>query len=258
MGGSGLFTASFCSPREPWIGLSFPPLDLPRVRALHVPDQRRGARAPDHHHDRSSWPPPGRGGRGREGVVVVVPALAERRAGRRPSCCGSRRACGSRLLAEHVADRVHAERRVLEGGRCGSARPRRAPRVPPADRAADRVAERERQPERERDPEQVEPVDRADQPVLVEVARRTPVRAPCPGCVKSQPMWACRAAARSAGSPRRGRRAASADRRAGRTAHGACGGRSPTASPAPASSCSRGSRAAPARRSRVSKLLWVK
>ena len=145
--------------------------------------------------------------------------------------------------AEHVADRVHAERRVLVERRSGPARPRRAPRRPPA-RSADRVADRERDPEREHDPEQVQPVDRADQPVLVEVLAVHPPRS-IPMFVNIQPTWAWTKPCTPPARRRRARRAASAGRPPCPTARGACGGPSPTASAGPASSCSRGSRAPP-------------
>ena len=47
--------------------------------------------------------------------------------------------------------------------------PQTRPSRPACHRAADPVAEQERQPEREHHPEQIQPVDRADEPVLVEI-----------------------------------------------------------------------------------------
>ena len=106
--------------------------------------------------------------RGRERVVIVVPALAEDEQRHEPVV--PRLVAGAVVLAaEHVADRVHRERRVLV---------EEDPHEPAPDhgldaalpRAADREAERERDPEGRHDPQQVQPVDRAHEPVLVEVA----------------------------------------------------------------------------------------
>ena len=84
------------------------------------------------------------------------------------------------------------------------------------------VADRERDAEREDDPDEVQAVDPADEPVLVEILA---VRPPLLHAeVREQPTHvrvheAAQRAAESLAVPT----AASAGRRAGRRAHGACG-----------------------------------
>ncbi len=120
------------------------------------------------HHETSNWPgssPCLR--RARERVMVVVPALTEDEHCDEPVV--------ARLVpraevppAEHVTDRVDAERGVLVEEDPDQAAPHE-PAEAGRERPADRVADQKRQPEREHDPEQVEAVDRAHEPVVVEV-----------------------------------------------------------------------------------------
>src|SRR5205085_5663679 len=97
----------------------------------------------------------------------VVPALAEDQEGDEPVVA---RLVAREVVpaAEHVADRVHTKGGVLVEEDADEAAPEQ--RLEPAlPRSSDRVAEREREPEGRTDPEHVEAVDRADEPVLVEV-----------------------------------------------------------------------------------------
>ncbi len=142
--------------------------ELACVGDLDVPDEPEPLEDADHPPRQVDLKPveavPRGGG---ERVVVVVPALAEDEERDQPVVAGL--VAGAVVLTpEHVADRVHAEGRVLVGEDADEAAPDEPFDARPR-RAADRVADREREPERQRDPEQVGPVDQAHEPVVVEI-----------------------------------------------------------------------------------------
>src|SRR5579862_1311050 len=162
-------TAVHLVTRQPYSRLLEPaPRELVGVGDLHVPHEPEPFGAAD-------YPPrhvelalvesvPRRCG---EGVMVVVPALAEDE--RRDEPVVPRFVARAVVLApEHVADRVHGERRVLVREDPDQAAPDE-PLEPGCDRSADQVAEQERQPKREDHPEEIGPVDPADELVLVEI-----------------------------------------------------------------------------------------
>ena len=99
-------------------------------------------------------------GRAREGVVVVVPALAEGE-GRDDPVVAAFVACRIGAPAEHVADGVHGEGGVLvreDADRAGPDKRLKAEREAEPTRE---VAEQERQPEGEHDPERIHAIDGA-------------------------------------------------------------------------------------------------
>ena len=98
--------------------------------------------------------------------MVVVPPLAEHEHRDDPVVAG----LVAHLVvapAPHVADRVHAEGRVLVEEDAHEPAPDQA--LDAAGPAVERVADRERDPERRDDPEQVHAVDRPDQLVVVQI-----------------------------------------------------------------------------------------
>src|SRR5690349_16195327 len=106
-------------------------------------------------------------------MVVVVPALPEDEHGDEP-VVSRLVAVTVVLVAEHMADRIHAEGRVLVEEDPQQAAPDE-PLEPRLPAAADGIADSEGDPEGEDHPEQVGPVDPADEAVVVEVL---PVVAP--------------------------------------------------------------------------------
>src|SRR4029077_20074519 len=101
-------------------------------------------------------------------VMVVVPALAEDK--QRDDPVVPRLVTGAIVLAsEHVADRVHAERRMLIGGDADQPAPDE-PFDAGSPRSTDPVPDRKRDPEREHDPKQVQTIDRAYETILVQIA----------------------------------------------------------------------------------------
>src|SRR5215213_8921979 len=113
--------------------------------------------------------------RGRERVVRVVPALAERHQRDRPVVAAlifGR----ERPAAVHVADRVHAPRRVVQQEHAHEARPHERRQARDGVTAGEREAEHERDRESEQRPDREQRVDLAHQRVLAQIGREAPRR----------------------------------------------------------------------------------
>ena len=144
-----------------------------RVGDLHVPRQpdllERPDRPPAHVHLAGAQAVDRRAG---EGVVVVVPALAERRQRHDPVVA----ALVLGLVgpaAERVAHGVHAPRHVVEQEDPYEAAPHH-PGQAALPRGVDRVADGERDPQGQDHPQHVEAVERPDERVVVQVAPVAP------------------------------------------------------------------------------------
>ena len=165
------------------------------------------------------------GGGGREGVVVVVPRLAEGQH-RQPREV-ARLVVGVEAPApEEVAQRVDREGDVVQDEQPHGAAPQQAGQrggERPADQPAqaERGAEAADRPSRGRCDRRSSRPDRRSGPARSACGRR----AGCAGRASPCARGPGRAARRA--SPRRDRRAGCADRRAGRRRRGACDGRPP-------------------------------